>query len=475
MKKNLLTLDVALSKEIKYMLKEEHYLPGDKLPSERKLAELFHVQRLTVRGALNLLLQDKTIISKPRSGYYVAPKRILQSIRNFSLHSEEDSGQLTYELYDFKKIEADNYLASEMLLPEKSKIYKIVWLYSDGTQPICINTTYIPEYIYPDLTQQIAASAPAIDLITNNRQITLAKSNQKVTLLYADTKTAQILNIPVDSPLMKYKGLMYDKQGHLAVFFENNMLIDRFGFMSNDDVLAAQIKSSIITKIKTQEYLPGELLPSERDFATMYSVSRYLIHDIFDELISQHYLIRVQGKGTFVRKPEQNRVALGVLNESKNASFTSLVRNFGIEISNKCLGTGIIKNRKYFADKLGLSEEDEIYGIHRIRLGNKEPLAIEFTYVPLHFFSDIDNYNFEHISLYDYMKSQNHLPVKFDETMMMVEAGEKLQKHLHLPSATSIVNYIEFIGYDENGNLVEYTESYSRPDKLEVRFVTNDI
>ena len=39
------------------------------------------------------------------------------------------------------------------------------------------------------------------------------------------------LNIPVDSPLMKYKGLMYDKQGHLAVFFENNMLIDRFGFI----------------------------------------------------------------------------------------------------------------------------------------------------------------------------------------------------------------------------------------------------
>ena len=129
--------------------------------------------------------------------------------------------------------------------------------------------------------------------------------------------------------------------------------------MSNDDVLAAQIKSSIITKIKTQEYLPGELLPSERDFATMYSVSRYLIHDIFDELISQHYLIRVHGKGTFVRKPEQNRVALGVLNESKNASFTSLVRNFGIEISNKCLGTGIIKNRKYFADKLGLSWKDQ--------------------------------------------------------------------------------------------------------------------
>ena len=62
MKKNLLTLDVALSKEIKYMLKEEHYLPGDKLPSERKLAELFHVQRLTVRGALNHLKTTKWLL-----------------------------------------------------------------------------------------------------------------------------------------------------------------------------------------------------------------------------------------------------------------------------------------------------------------------------------------------------------------------------------------------------------------------------
>ncbi len=63
--------------------------------------------------------------------------------------------------------------------------------------------------------------------------------------------------------------------------------------MSNDDVLAAQIKSSIITKIKTQEYLPGELLPSERDFATMYSVSRYLIHDIFDELIKTENTLQI--------------------------------------------------------------------------------------------------------------------------------------------------------------------------------------
>ena len=56
--------------------------------------------------------------------------------------------------------------------------------------------------------------------------------------------------------------------------------------------------------------------------------------------------------------------------------------------------------------------------------------------------------------------------------MMMIEAGDKLQTQLQLQDNT-IVNYIELIGFDQSGRLVEYTESYSRPDKLEVRFVTN--
>lgn len=244
--------------------------------------------------------------------------------------------------------------------------------------------------------------------------------------------------------------------------------------MNYNDKITAHVKEIIINRIETHEYLPGEMIPSERVLADTYNVSRPTIRAALDELVNQRYLIRIQGKGTFVRKPDYNKVALGVLNESKNASFTSLVRNFGIEISNKLLGTGVISSRKYFAKKMNLMPEEQIYGIHRIRQGNKEPLALEQTYVPFKYFPDIDEYNFEHISLYDYMNSKGHLPVNFQETMMMIEAGDKLRSYLQLSEDETIVNYIEIVGYDQNGVLVEYTESYSRPDKLEVRFVTNE-
>lgn len=242
--------------------------------------------------------------------------------------------------------------------------------------------------------------------------------------------------------------------------------------MIQNQHIAIQIKNSIQNRIETHEYLPGEIIPSERELAAYYNVGRPTVRAAIDELVNQRYLVRIQGKGTFVRKPDYNKVALGVLNEGENASFTSLVRSFGIELSNRLLGTGIISGRKYFAQKLALTPEEAIYGLHRLRLGNREPLALEYTYVPLKYFPDINQYNFEQISLYDYMDSKKHLPVNFQETMMMTEADDRLRRCLMLPGDETIVNHIEITGYDREGLLVEYTESFSRPEKLEVRFVT---
>lgn len=124
MKKNLLTMDIIISQEIKCMMEEQHYQPGDKLPSERQLAEQFGVQRLTIRSALNLLLQDHTIIAKPRSGYYMAPGRILLSTHDFSMNycSPQTKEPLTCKLLAFRKRKADLALCGKMLLPENNLI-----------------------------------------------------------------------------------------------------------------------------------------------------------------------------------------------------------------------------------------------------------------------------------------------------------------------------------------------------------------
>ncbi len=232
MKKNLLTMDIIISQEIKCMMEEQHYQPGDKLPSERQLAEQFGVQRLTIRSALNLLLQDHTIIAKPRSGYYMAPGRILLSTHDFSMNycSPQTKEPLTCKLLAFRKRKADLALCGKMLLPEDSTIYKITRLYLDEDKAVCINHSYLPEYVCPGLTRTVAASASPAELAASH-QYAIAKANQKITLIYANEEEAQLLSLAPGSPLMKHKGLMYNSGGQLAVFFESFMLLDHFAFI----------------------------------------------------------------------------------------------------------------------------------------------------------------------------------------------------------------------------------------------------
>jgi GntR family transcriptional regulator len=69
------------------------------------------------------------------------------------------------------------------------------------------------------------------------------------------------------------------------------------------------------------------------------------------------------------------------------------------------------------------------------------------------------------------MATKEHLPLNFREKFIMTQANAKIAKYLGLTDDLT-VNKMEITGFDSENNIVEFTESYSRPDKLEVRFVT---
>jgi GntR family transcriptional regulator len=65
-----------------------------------------------------------------------------------------------------------------------------------------------------------------------------------------------------------------------------------------------QIKSYILDKIKSKEYLPGAKIPTERELSVELGVSRNTVSAAYKELLLEGVLEAQQGRGTFVKSTD---------------------------------------------------------------------------------------------------------------------------------------------------------------------------
>jgi GntR family transcriptional regulator len=68
------------------------------------------------------------------------------------------------------------------------------------------------------------------------------------------------------------------------------------------------VQRALMEQLASGELKPGQLIPSERQLATEYSVSIGTLRKAIDELVENRILIRQQGKGTYVASHDRERL-----------------------------------------------------------------------------------------------------------------------------------------------------------------------
>ena len=229
----------------------------------------------------------------------------------------------------------------------------------------------------------------------------------------------------------------------------------------NNQPMYMQIQQDLLKKINDGTFLPGEMIPSERQLAAQYQVSRLTVQNAVNALVEAGKLVRSKGKGTFVIKRNSGKFSW---NSPNTMGLSAIFKERGIRKKDKVLISDEIPASPYLADKLSVPLHTPLFILTRIRCADDDSFAVEYSYLPLHYFPDIAEYDYAHVSLYAYMRSREHLPVSFRQKLIIIAADEKLAKQLSIPLGDPLY-YFEFTGIDEAGNLVEYTESYIRCDK----------
>lgn len=146
-----------------------------------------------------------------------------------------------------------------------------------------------------------------------------------------------------------------------------------------------RVRSVLKEKIYTREYPPGSRLPSERDLARLYRVSRITLRQALAELERERIIRREQGQGTFVTSTAARRPAPAA---ALSGPLDSLIRPSQITRI-EFIDSQEVPAPAEVAEALGGAPGDPVRRIRRVFWGEREPFADITNYVPVQLASRI--------------------------------------------------------------------------------------
>lgn len=224
--------------------------------------------------------------------------------------------------------------------------------------------------------------------------------------------------------------------------------------------LYSQLKDKIISAINNDELKYGEKIPTEIEIMEQYNVSRITVRRAIEELVEEGYLIKKQGKGTFVIKNKIERKLTYSYKNTQPISFTKELELNNIIPSAQVIDLKIIDPIEEFNKMLNINLNDKLIYMKRLRLANNIPTAIEINYFSYTYFEELLNKNLTG-SLYKILEEDFKVfPNKnLKLELEVVKANDEQSKLLNIPISEPLFLFFG-ITADNNNNPIHIAKRY---------------
>jgi GntR family transcriptional regulator len=208
----------------------------------------------------------------------------------------------------------------------------------------------------------------------------------------------------------------------------------------------------------------GEAIPSERQLSAELGVSRLTLRAALDELAREGYVIRRRGSGTFVSEPK-------IAQELTMTSFTEDMRRRGMEPGSRTLSLEVVPAGARLGRFLHVSPSEPIVVAKRLRLADRETMAIETLHVREALVSGLTQRDLEGKSFYELLRDRYGIVIAgglqtIEPTVTNEEESAALGVPLHSPAFL-----FERVTHSESDEIVEFVHSIYRGDRY--RLVTD--
>ena len=223
-----------------------------------------------------------------------------------------------------------------------------------------------------------------------------------------------------------------------------------------------EVRARILAEV-TAGMSPQDMLPTERQLAERFGVSRMTVRQALNGLRAEGVLNSVRGLGTFVAGPRLSK-------PPALTSFSEDLKSRGFTPSTKVLAVEQVQLGTDVAVELGVAPGSRAFRVERLRLADGNPMCHEEVFLPAYRFPGLAEHDLG-TSLYGVMG--DHYGVVLRRAQQQIKAinlDARIAELLTVePGAASLL--VKRVTLDEEGRIVERGQSICRGDLYDFSLV----
>jgi GntR family transcriptional regulator len=249
---------VAISRAIASAIVEHELTSGESLPSQKELAESFGVTVMTVRQAIQVLIEQGLLSVEQGKGTFVSgrPYRLpLGPLSSFAAQIEASGRTLRTEVLGYAVIEVSpiEQVRMGLITPEAFELVRLRIV--DG-EPLVLQTSLLPREIGMGLDIAALKSRSLYDLLYSDAGIRIERATETIQATNLDAESARLLRMTAGDAALLSARLTFSIEGMTVV---------------DDRALTAG--SSVVVSADRRADEPGLPLTPSSDVASVADVS----------------------------------------------------------------------------------------------------------------------------------------------------------------------------------------------------------
>jgi DNA-binding GntR family transcriptional regulator len=200
---------------IRHQIETGKLAAGGRIPAERDLLERLSISRVTLRRALQTLVEEGVLTASHGRGWYVsadAPKEFPNTLESFSETAVRLGLLPSSDLLRAEDIPATLDEAEELGIAAGTLVFHFDRIRRLDGVAVAVDTSFLASGLRPDLAGVDFSSVSLFKLLTDSG-VDLARAETTIEARGADPFLARHLSIDVGKPILMMRQLIVDSAG----------------------------------------------------------------------------------------------------------------------------------------------------------------------------------------------------------------------------------------------------------------------